>query len=99
MSREGSSVALGGAPSEGNPVVGCRGRDIAAMCRRGDVTTRYREDDVAIANVGKEAAAPLVVGEGTPPPCVEEGDIATKCGEKRCCCHRCGEGSHGHCLV
>lgn len=24
---------------------------------------------------------PLVVWEGTPPPCVEEGDVAVRCGE------------------
>jgi hypothetical protein len=44
-------------PSEGNTVVQCRGKDVMAMCRTGDVTTRDGEGDDAIAYVGKEAAA------------------------------------------
>lgn len=50
-------VAHGGALSKGNTIVGCRERVIDAMCRRGDVTTWYRKDDVATTDVGKKVTA------------------------------------------
>jgi hypothetical protein len=68
-------------PSEGNTVVGCRGNDVTATCRRGDVATRYREGNDAIADVGKEAtAAASYRGRAAAAMC-RRGEVTTKCRE------------------
>jgi hypothetical protein len=68
-------------PSEGNTVVRCRGKDVMATCRIGDVTTRYREGDDAIAYVGKEAAAAASYRGRAAAAMCRRGEVTTKCRE------------------
>ena len=67
--------------SEENTIVGCWVRDVTAMCRRAYIATRYGEGDVAIIDVGKEAAVAVGYRRRDATTMFRRGEVTARCRE------------------